>query len=462
MAPSLALLLWLVLLAILLYFDPANVRRTSLGLWIPVIWMFIIGSRLPSQWLDGVTGQAAGSLEEGNPLDRSVFFGLLLVATGILLARSVNLGTFLRRNLALMTLVLFALASVLWSDFPFVTFKRWIRDLGNYLVILVVVTDPHPIEALGTVLRRVCFLLMPLSILLVKYYPALGRHYDPWTGVAGYSGATTSKNMLGVTCLIGGLFFFWDTVTRWSTRNSRRTKRVIAVNLLFLGMTLWLLNLSNSATSSLCFVLGCTVIAAANTKASHRHPAVIKVILPAAFVLYVVLALGFNINAHVAGAVNRDPTLTDRTKIWTLLLAMHTNPLIGTGYESFWLGPRLQQIWQRFGRLNEAHDGYLEVYLNLGGAGLFLLLTFLVASYKRICIELRPSSGLASLALAMWTILLLYSVTEVGFRTGPLWVTFLLVILVVPRRSTLPNRYPGTSAAHSAAPTSHVDICLER
>ena len=51
-------------------------------------------------------------------------------------------------------------------------------------------------------------------------------------------------------------------------------------------------------------------------------------------------------NGDLAGAVGKDPTLTDRTKIWAILLDMHTNPLLGTGYESFWLGPRLQRFWQ--------------------------------------------------------------------------------------------------------------------
>ena len=55
--------------------------------------------------------------------------------------------------------------------------------------------------------------------------------------------------MLGVLCLISGIFFFWDTVTRWPERKERRTKRIILVNVAFIAMTLWLLNLSSSATS---------------------------------------------------------------------------------------------------------------------------------------------------------------------------------------------------------------------
>ena len=115
---------------------------------------------------------------------------------------------------------------------------------------------------------------------------------------------------------------------------------------------------------------------------------------------------------------------------------MHTNLLLGTGYESFWLGSRLEWFWQNagLGHLNEAHNGYLEVYLNLGLIGVFLLCGFLVASYRSICERLKPFTSLASLSLAIWTIMVFYNVTEAGFRGGLLWLTFLLLVIVVPGR----------------------------
>src|SRR5438309_6099997 len=141
-------------------------------------------------------------------------------------------------------------------------------------------------------------------------------------------------------------------------------------------------------------------------------------------------------NGNLAGAVGKDPTLTDRTTIWALVLSTHTNALIGTGYESFWLGPRLEWFWQRgLGMINEAHNGYLEVYLNLGLIGIFLLAGFLIASYRTICRRLEPFSSLASLTLALWIVMLFYSVTEAGFRSGLMWLTFLLGSMDVSRRT---------------------------
>jgi O-antigen ligase len=78
---------------------------------------------------------------------------------------------------------------------------------------------------------------------------------------------------------------------------------------------------------------------------------------------------------------------------------MQANPVLGAGYECFWLGPRLLRVWQQFGGLNEAHNGYLEVYLNLGIAGLFLLSVFLIASYRTIC---RRLSHYRVLPLSVW------------------------------------------------------------
>lgn len=434
MPPFFALCLWFIFLLTLLSFDPAKESKVSSALWIPVILMFIAGSRNPSQWLNGQVGLSAQALEEGNPLDRTVSLGLILLAFGILTSRSFKWVSFFERNQALIIFILFALISVFWSDFPLIALKRWFRDLGNYLAILVVLSDPRPFEAVRTVLRRLSYLLIPLSILLNKYYPLMSRQFDRWTGVGMWVGATTSKNMLGVACLISGLFFFWDTTVRWRERKHLLTKRIIFINFLFLAMTLWLLKTASSTTSSVCLVVGCLVMVAAHSKWFKRRPTLFKLMVPACFCLYLILSYGFDLGGAMAGAIGKDPTLTDRTKIWAFLLEMHTNPIIGTGYESFWLGPRLEWFWLRsgLGHINEAHNGYLEVYLNLGIVGVFLLGGFLIASYRTICKRLDSFSSLGSLTLALWIVMLFYCVTEAGFRSGLMWLVFLMAGMVVP------------------------------
>jgi exopolysaccharide production protein ExoQ len=435
MPPTLALLIWLILLLVLLYFDPARVPQTSLALWVPLIWLCIIGSRLPSQWLGVQLGVAAQAMEEGNPLDRTVDLVLILLAITILISRSFSWSGFFARNVTLVAFLCFALISVVWSDFPFIALKRWIRDFGNYLVILVALSDPHPLEAVRTLLRRLSYLLIPLSILLNKYYPGLSKQYDQWSGNAMFVGATTSKNMLGVLCLISGIFFFWDTLTRWPERKEWRTKKILVLNAAFMAMTLWLLNLSHSATSSVCLAIGCLVIVAFHSRWGKRRPTFLKVLIPATFCLYLILAFGFDMNAELASQVGRDPTLTDRSLIWKTVLSLHTNPLVGTGYESFWLGPRLERVWQEVGHINEAHNGYIEVYLNLGLIGVFLVAGLLISSYRTIWRRLGSLPSLALLNLALWTTMLFYNMTEAAFKSGLMWAIFLLGALAVPERT---------------------------
>ena len=211
--------------------------------------------------------------------------------------------------------------------------------------------------------------------------------------------------MLGVLCLVSGLFFFWDTVTRWADRKERRTRRIILVNIAFIAMTLWLFNISNSTTSSVCLVLGCLVIAAAHSKAVQAPPRFSQGADSSRnSVLYLILAFGFgmDISAVVAEAVGKDPTLTDRTKIWSFLSACTPiRSLAPDTRASGWaLDSNCSGRMPALGRINEAHNGYLEVYLNLGIVGLFLLGWFLIASYRTICRRLESFSSLGSLSLA--------------------------------------------------------------
>lgn len=447
MPSSLALLLWFLCVVVLLRFDPARDSRTSLALWVPLVWMFIVATRLPSQWFGGQVGvTASAAFEEGNSLDRIIFVILIVLSLIILLMRSFNWGGFIGRNFFLVVFLLFALTSVMWSDFSFVAFKRWFRDLGDYLVILIVVSDPQPIEAVRTLFRRLCFLFVPLSILLVKYFPNIGKQYEFWSGNNMFVGAATSKNMLGVACLVSGVYLFWDTLSRWPNRRERGVKPAILVNLVLFAMTLYLLNLSNSATSKVCLALGCMVVAATNLRLMKRHPGILKVSIPVVLCAYMILQFGFGINGEIAGMVGRNANLTGRTDLWKLLLSMHTNALLGTGYESFWLGPRLAYVWQNFTTgINEAHNGYLETYINLGFIGLLFLIVFLMASFRNIGKALSSGFSLAPLGLALWTVLLFYNVTESAFRGSQLmWVAFLLGAIAVSQCAQ--EKVPASSA----------------
>jgi O-antigen ligase len=297
---------------------------------------------------------------------------------------------------------------------------------------LVVLTEAEPLEALRTFLRRLYYALLPLSILLIKYFRSEAVHYGIFNGLPEYVGAATSKNTLGAVCMLSGIFFFWDFLVRFPERRERRTKRILVLDVVFIWMSVYLLRVSSSATSLTCFILGCLLIFFSKRWINER-PSFLKAAIPIALCVYVILGYGFGMNDWVATILGRDPTLTGRTNIWNVVLSMGTNPLVGTGYDSFWLGPRLLQIWSLAGGVNQAHNGYLELYLNLGFIGVFILIGLLLSAYRTIAKRLTDVPIIAPFAMTMWTITLFYNMTEAAFKPYFLCLTLLLGLFAMSR-----------------------------
>ena len=209
MSASLAVLLTWAFIAALFIRDARRDSANSFALWLPVLWIIITGSRFPSQWLQLGNPAAVGNVADGSPLD-AMIFGLMIVAgVGVLMRRNAFSGQLWRQNAWLIALLVFGLLSIAWSDFPFIAMKRWIKTLGHPVMAMIVLTDPEPMKSFRTVMKRAAFVLLPLSVLFVKYLPEFGRGFDPWTGTGYFNGVMLTKNDLGYVCMIFGLFFLW-------------------------------------------------------------------------------------------------------------------------------------------------------------------------------------------------------------------------------------------------------------
>jgi O-antigen ligase len=141
----------------------------------------------------------------------------------------------------------------------------------------------------------------------------------------------------------------------------------------------------------------------------------------------------------MASALGRSSTLSGRTEIWAALIPSASNPILGAGFESFWISPDAQRFWGTLSHLGwwhpeilvpEAHNGYIEVYLNLGWVGLGLISIVLISGYRRAIAAFRMNPSVGSLTLAYLIPAAVYSVTEAGFRSlDPIWAFLLLAII---------------------------------
>jgi O-antigen ligase len=131
--------------------------------------------------------------------------------------------------------------------------------------------------------------------------------------------------------------------------------------------------------------------------------------------------------------MGRDPTLTGRTEVWKLVLTLAGNPLWGTGFESFWLGHRLEQIWAVYWwHPNEAHNGYIEMFLNLGWIGIFLFGVLLITGYRNVINAFRHNPEMGRVRIAYFFVTVVYNFTESVTRMlSPVWIFFLLATMKV-------------------------------
>lgn len=407
-------------------------ERTSKALWIPTLWILIAASRMVSGWLQtGPQTLTPDQYLDGSPLDRFVLSALLALAVTVLLCRSRRVREILGANWPILLFFAYCAVSTLWSAYPDVAFKRWIKSMGDLAMVLIIVTDRDSYAAIKRVLSRVTFLLVPLSVLFIEYYPRLGRVYSAEDATTVFTGVTMNKNTLGRLCLVLGLATVWRLVSLLRN-HPRRTKQWLAHGTV-LAMILWLLYMANSATSTACFLLGAAVIVFINLPGKSqpaRAPLLVAGLVSVAMLVWVVP----DVYASLVHAMGRNTTLTDRTKLWAVLLDMKTDPWIGTGFTSFWLGDRLDKIWSLYWwKPNEAHNGYLGVYLNLGWIGLGMLGVLLAAGYRNVVAALRRNPEEGSLRLGFLVVALVYNITESGFRMMiPVWIFLLWAIIRLP------------------------------
>lgn len=412
--------------------------RTSKALWIPVLWMLLCCSRPISEWSQNVSGRTMEENLEGNPLERTIFSALLAVGLIVLVARGQTVVKLLRMNAPILIYFSYCAISTIWSDFPEIAFKRWIKALTDLVMVLIVLTDPERPTAIKRFLARAGFLLVPISILLIKYYPEWGLRYKAQDGKRLVVGVTSNKNILGVVCLLFGLAALWRIVQALRERKYIPAKRPLVVYGVLFACVCWLLSKANSMTSLSCIVLAGAVVVATSFRTFARHRALVAVfactlVAMASFALFSGAGSGF------VKDLGRDPTLTGRTELWGEIVTMNGNPLIGTGFESFWMGKRLEEIWSRhWWHPNEAHNGYLELYLNLGLIGVVLMGFVIAAGFRNALNMLRWDPATAGLSLAYIVVEMIYSFTEAGFRLmSPVLITLMLGAIAVPRSPAL-------------------------
>jgi O-antigen ligase len=434
---------------------------------VPFIWLFLSSTRSLERWFsfsqqDGVVVDPDLA---GSPVDRNLLTVLLILGLFVLFSRGGRIKEIVRCNKWLVALCAYIVLSVLWSNFPGISLRRSFRSMGNLVMVLVVLTEYDPLGAMRALLRRVYLVHIPFSILTIKYFRWLGVAYsddglsEMWTGLSMH------KNNLGQVAMCSGLVSGWGVLHYWA-------KNKLTADLVLLVLTLWVLRGSgtnHSSTAIIGFLAGLAVLLGlqlVRKKAAKAKRIVvtgaIAITLATSVIFVVFAAFDSTPIGLVLQTTGRDMTFTDRTYIWQdLLINAEKSPVLGVGIGAFWVGPIGYAIypldnWLRktpWWRPHEGHNGYLDVYVELGGIGLALLILAIGSAFRGALDDLRNDFGLGSLRLTLLMSVLMNNVAESSFLRGThsLWFVFLLVAINIPRTNRKAP-YPKTVWLQATTP----------
>lgn len=416
-------------------------------------------SRNVGIWLAG-GGDAEST--EGSNVDGYMLLTFVVMAWYALSRHWAQTKVILTQNKSVVALFIFMAISITWSEIPFDSTKRWIRASGDLAMALILATQPDPFAALKLIFRRAFILLIPLSIILSKFFPNLGRAQEKNWSANTWIGVATHKNTLGMLVFMSAFYFLVQLISakRKSGRSWVYTLLDDPIDVLYLLLSLYLLtgggaeSNSVSSTSLLLFLLSSASFIGFGW--FRKRPKAIRsmLILTAVFLIITQALLSLfdsSIRAVVASSQGKDPTLAERTILWDALLKEGADKsLLGAGFGGFWserMSNHMQTIFS-WGP-GQSHNGYIETYLNIGIVGLSLLiLTALngLRSALRRCTEYFDH-GVWCLILLICA--LIHNYSEAGFPrpTHVVWFVFLVVVL-----NTQSNALPPSSEGTEGSP----------
>jgi len=429
---KLALLTFLVLTIFLLRKGQPSHFKPSLALWIPTVWFLLILSKPVAIWF------SFGNLtnEEGSPYDRLILTVLLILGVIVLIRRRFQWGQAIQDQRWFVILVLYMLVSCLWSDLPFLSFRRWTRELIALVMIAVAITEVRPRLAFEILIRRVIYVLLPLSWVLINYFGELGRTYVHHQGLLMWIGVTGHKNQLGQLCLIAAFFLTWSLLNRRSITPRPRIKKQDMIDIFLIMLSIRImcgpeLKLTYSATSFGTLVLGLVSLAIIWVNRGFNglaRPVIIRTIM-ILLIIYGTLTpfLGSLDIFDISGILNRDKTLTGRTEVWKELApVVLRRPVFGDGFEAFWTtSARIRYD------ISGAHNGYLEMMLGLGLFGILLFTIFILHSAGQAMRESNEDWQWASLQVCFVLMLLIHNITESSLNCFTYRLTAVVLFLIV-------------------------------
>lgn len=339
-------------------------------------------------------GDGAAQGSQDFPLMRLIFIATYGIFLLLLALRGRQTLRVLGRDRLTLILPAFAFASQFWSATPDETFSKGVALIGTTLFGIYLATRynlKQQIEVVAWAYGIVISLSIFYALALPQFGIMGGVHSGDWRGIY------THKNTLGKQMVLSGATFLVLLL------NPQRRSLWPGLGLL---ASVMLIALCTSKGAMINFVV---VVSTLMVCRVLRWPLrwMMPLLWGALFVGVGSLLWGVNNLEAIATFLNKDLTLTGRTNIWALVWEMiQQKPWLGYGYFGFWNGldSDAAYVWRAFlWETPNAHNGFLDLWIQLGFVGVALFLTGIYLHLMRSLLQLRCTTEPETL----WPVLLM-------------------------------------------------------
>ncbi|HVV28470.1 MAG TPA: O-antigen ligase [Rhizomicrobium sp.] len=333
--------------------------------------------------------------------------------------------------------------SVMWSVDRGTSARRVVALVMTGVYCIYIARRLSPDEFLRRLLLAL-FLGGVASLVFTLLDPAQAIEHSminngSWKGVYGHKAILGRIAAIAVTVSVYVRpKYFWERPMRWAT---------IAI-FLFLSIK------SQSRASWLMMMGGFGFMFLIAVLRNKQLSAGIKLTIAISLGL-MVLAAAAALFDTILAAFGRDDTFSGRTTLWTgaIAVAKASHPILGAGYRAFWTATGaagVRDYVQDWARLpSHGHNGYLDVWLELGYAGVALFAVFLLVVIWRLARRVLREPGepaWAAFSIFFFVFILNNASVTVAFKhTDIAWICAIMACLYT--RQCVSARLPVVSRA---------------
>ena len=316
---------------------------------------------------------------------------VLLISSIVLISRKEGLFNLLKEERFLFLFLIWCLISIMWSDYRFVSFKRYIKIITSVSVCLAFLLYYNSGNELLKVLKTVLFIYVTFSLLAIIFIPgAIDSESMAWRGF------TTQKNQLGQASLVSAVIWF---ASMGSKSNGFKQK---LFHLFMILLSVILVLGSKSMTSSMVMTLIAISWIVINIDKRLKTIGIGRLfsfmaIFALIAIMGTVIYLGPGVISSTLEIFGKDLSFTGRTFLWNYIFEQaKKHLLLGCGFEGFWVvdssNANLMTLYETFYTLvSQAHMGYLDLLNETGIIGIILLFLMIIVYYKN---SLKLKKGL--------------------------------------------------------------------